>query len=155
MGCAPRRVLTQRHLACNYVHQPLQPSPADQTRRDRGRFHRVPEEPGLGVTVDREAVERWRVSDDTVQKLKERGALYDKPSPRIICTVTYPDGTRIHIAPMNRAYGYFVQGTHPRTRTGSFCDIVHDDGSKDWAVLYDRAREHPGAAGARPDLPRA
>lgn len=112
-----------------------------------GGFHRVPEEPGLGVTVDEEAVEKWRVPDETVRELKEQGELYDKPKPRIICSVVYLDGTRLHIAPMNRAYGYFIQGNGPAHADGVELEIVHDDGSKEWSDLYERALEHPVRSG--------
>ncbi len=108
-----------------------------------GGFHRVPEEPGLGVTVDEEAVERWRVPDETVRGLKEKGELFGRPVPRIICSVAYPDGTRVHIAPMGKAYGYFIQGNGPAHVDGVYLDIVHDDGSKDWADLYESALIHP------------
>ena len=57
--------------------------------------------------------------------------------------MVYPDGTRIHIAPMNRAYGYFIQGNGPAHADGVHLEILRDDGSKEWQDLYERALEHP------------
>ena len=108
-----------------------------------GGYHRVPEEPGLGVTVDEDAVERWKVPEDTVQVLKEKGERYAKPEPRIVNSVVYPDGTRIHIAPMGRGYGYYIQGNGPAHADGVCLEILRDDGSKEWQDLYERVLEHP------------
>ncbi len=108
-----------------------------------GGFHRVPEAPGLGVTVDEDAVERWKVPDETIQKLKKKNKLFDKPTPRIICSVVYPNSARLHISPLSKAYGYFIQGNGPAHEDGVYLEIVHDDGSQEWADLYERTLKNP------------
>lgn len=108
-----------------------------------GGFHRVPEEPGLGVTVDENVIEKLRVPTDKIQDLKTKGEMFSKPVPRLICSVVYPDGTRVHITPMNKAYGYFVQGNGPAHVDGVYLDVSHDDGSTEWNDLYNQALRHP------------
>jgi L-alanine-DL-glutamate epimerase-like enolase superfamily enzyme len=108
-----------------------------------GGFHRVPEEPGLGVTVDEEAVERYRVPDETVQALKKEGKLYDHPKPRILCATVYPDGSVVYLGSMTQGYGYFSNGHGPAHVDGTCLEPWHDDGSKEWADLFERAQIHP------------
>lgn len=107
-----------------------------------GGYQKVPELPGLGVEVDEEAVERYRIPDKTIQALGE-GERYDRPKPRIICSTVYPDGSRIHLAPMHQGYGYFSQGHGPAHMPGVRLEPWHDDGSPEWADLFERAQKHP------------
>ena len=93
-----------------------------------GGYQQVPETPGLGVEVDEEAVERYRIPDTMIQALGE-GERYDRPKPRIICSIVYPDGSRIHLAPMHQGYGYFSQGHGPAHVPGARLEPWHDDGS--------------------------
>ncbi|MBI4553066.1 MAG: enolase [Candidatus Latescibacteria bacterium] len=121
-----------------------------------GGYNRVPEEPGLGVEVDEDAVERYRIPDGQVQELAKKGQLYDHPKRRIICTVVYPDGSRVYLAPMHQGYGYFSAGHGPAHVQGVRLEAWHDDGSKEWADLFARAQQHPvrsreaSAQGAQP-----
>lgn len=108
-----------------------------------GGYHRVPEAPGLGVTVDEEAVEKYRIPDETVQALAREDKRYDRPKPRIICSAVYPDGVRIHLAPMGQGYGYFSQGHGPAYAPDVYLKSWHDDGTKEWADLFERAQKHP------------
>lgn len=107
-----------------------------------GGYQQVPETPGLGVEVDEEAIERYRIPNVTIQGLGE-GERYDRPKPRIICAIVYPDGSRIHLAPMNQGYGYFSQGHGPAHVPGVRLEPWHDDGSREWADLFERAQKHP------------
>ena len=102
----------------------------------------VPEGAGLGVEVDEEAVERFRVSRDVMEALPE-GERYDRPEPRIICSTVYPDGSRIHLAPMHQGYGYFSQGHGPAHMPGVRLESWHDDGTQEWADIFERAKKHP------------
>ena len=56
--------------------------------------HKVPDAPGLGVEVNEDAVERFRVPDE---KLDADGYTIH-PVPRIIKTAVYPDGSCIHMS---------------------------------------------------------
>ncbi|MBM3261885.1 MAG: enolase [candidate division Zixibacteria bacterium] len=108
-----------------------------------GGYHRVPEAPGLGVVVDEAAVERYRIPDTKIQELNKEGKLYDRPQPRIVCSTVYPDGSRIHLAPMHQGYGYFSQGHGPAHVDGVRLEPYHDDGTQEWADLFERAKQHP------------
>jgi hypothetical protein len=108
-----------------------------------GGYQQVPETPGLGVEVDEKVVDTYRISEDEVRELASEGRLYDHPKPRIICTAVYPDGTRIHLAPMHQGYGYFSQGHGPAYAAGVYLESWHDDGSDEWADLFERAQKHP------------
>ena len=121
-----------------YSHQ-LLAKPIDVV----GGYHRVPEEPGLGVTVDEAAVARYRIPDDQIQALAKEGKLYDRPFPRIICVAVYPDGSRVHLAPMHQGYGYYSQGHGPAHEDGVYLESWHDDGTKEWDALFEQAKQHP------------
>jgi hypothetical protein len=101
-----------------------------------GGFHKVPEGPGLGVEVDEEAVERYRVPDEQIREFASKGQLYERPKPRIINTVVYQDGSCVHMA-------YVGAGHGPAYAEGVRLETWHDDGSKEWADLFARAQQHP------------
>ena len=86
---------------------------------------RVPDGPGLGVEVDEEAVERFRVPQEVLDGHASRGELFIHPKPRLINAVVYPDGTCIYMDGLS-APGTYVEGV----RTEILDD---DDGSKEWA----------------------
>ena len=80
-----------------------------------GGFHEVPTGPGLGVEVDLEAVERYRVPDAVLAELSgQPGAVAGRdgvrPVPRIINSVVYPDGAAVHMSGSGQGYGYFSEG---------------------------------------------
>lgn len=108
-----------------------------------GGFQQVPEEPGLGVQVDEEIVEKYRIPEQTIQDLKKKGERYDRPKPRIICQVVYPDNSYLHLGAMNQGYGYFSNGHGPAHADGVYLNSIHDDGSKEWADLFEKANKHP------------
>lgn len=108
-----------------------------------GGFHRVPEEPGLGVEVDEETVAKYRIPDQTIQDLNKKGERYDKPKPRIIGQVVYPDHSYVHLGSMSQGYGYYGQGHGPAHVDGVYLNALYDDGSEEWADLFDRAQQHP------------
>lgn len=108
-----------------------------------GGFHRVPEAPGLGIEVDEEAVERFRVPEPVMQEFARKGEVYDRPKPRIIRTVVYPDGSCVHMANARQAYDYYGSGNGPAYVEGVRLEVRHDDGSAQWADLFARAGEHP------------
>jgi L-alanine-DL-glutamate epimerase-like enolase superfamily enzyme len=105
--------------------------------------HKVPDAPGLGVEVDEEAVERYRVPEEELKTFRERGAIYDRPKPRILNTIVYPDSSRIYMAYSSQGYGYFSSGQGPAYVEGVRLEPWPDDGSKEWADLFERAQKHP------------
>ena len=95
----------------------------------------VPEGPGLGFELDRDALQRFRVE-------KPPG----RPEPPRLIETSYPDGTRIDTSSngkvnfmltqgMRAAYPFFVQGAMTR--------LVPDDGTPEWRARYEAARDAP------------
>ena len=108
-----------------------------------GGYHRVPEEPGLGVEVDEEALEQYQVPKEQVLEFAGKGQPYNRPSPRIINTVVYPDGSCVHMGSAGQGYSYFGAGHGPAYAEGVRLEAWHDDGSKEWGDLFARAKQHP------------
>ena len=108
-----------------------------------GGYHRVPEGPGLGVEVDEEAVERFSVPEAAQEPFRRDGQPYDLPEPRIINTAVYPDGSCVHMAFARQGYGYFGAGHGPAQVEGTRMEAWPDDGTREWADLFARARETP------------
>ena len=105
-----------------------------------GGCQAVPEGPGLGVEVDEEAVERYRVPQEKLAACGP-GQMYDPPEARLINTVIYPDGTCIHMGRMGTTY--FTGGQAPVYAQGVRLETRVDDGSQEWANLYQRVRQAP------------
>ena len=99
--------------------------------------HKVPDAPGLGVEVDEEAVEKYRVPQ---QKLDAEGR-YIHPEPEIIKTVVYPDGSCLHIA--GDGLNYFNAGNGEAQMEGARLEVWYNDDSKEWANLFERAQQEP------------
>ncbi len=108
-----------------------------------GGFHKVPNGTGLGVEVNEEAVEQFRVPDQELHPFLDRGELYDHAEPRHLNSVVYPDGSCVHMAFTRQGYGYFGDGHGPAQVEGARLEITPDDGSKEWAELFEQAQERP------------
>jgi hypothetical protein len=100
-----------------------------------GGFHKVPAGPGLGVEVDENAIERHRVPAEAVQACVDRGEVYNKPRPKIIRTVRYPDGSCVYMPGISP--GMSLTPYVPGVRTEAW----HEDGTKEWEELWDRIQE--------------
>jgi len=90
----------------------------------------VPEGPGLGVEVDQEAVEMLRRTP--VPETKRR-----------IATVLYPDGTQWHFADETQRHEAYHFGNAPGFVRGVRLETREDDGSADFADLFDRCSKEP------------
>jgi L-alanine-DL-glutamate epimerase-like enolase superfamily enzyme len=84
----------------------------------------VPQAPGLGVEIDWDAVEKYRVAPD-----------YKKETPRQIHTVSWPDG-RTFISRDGGFRAMFVSGKLTGFVPGMSLDIRLDDGGEDFAAEY-------------------
>jgi len=93
----------------------------------------VPQAPGLGVEVDWDAVEQYRVEPD-----------YKKAAPRQIHALSWPDGRTLY-SPDGGYRGDFVVGKRTGFVPGMSLDIRLDDGGEDFAREY---AEHFGGADA-------
>lgn len=98
---------------------------------------RVPDGPGLGVTVDEEAVERYRVADDTEVSL-----------PRTLIRFWTPGGTAREYASIDHLWRDSLDdATIGRQPAGARFEVIEDDGSDDFATRHRVAGARFGATG--------
>jgi L-alanine-DL-glutamate epimerase-like enolase superfamily enzyme len=95
-------------------------------------YLKAPDGPGLGVTVDEEALERYRMP-----------LPHSLPERRHILSVVWPHGKVVHYARMAQMWTDFLAGNHPVQERGVTMEVRVDDGSADWAELYARAEQGP------------
>ena len=94
----------------------------------------VPEGPGLGVEVDEEAVEMLRRAP--VPEVKRR-----------IATVVYPDGTEWHFGDETQRHEAYHFGSAPGFVRGVRLTTREDDGSADFAELFECCSKEPVLSG--------
>ncbi len=104
-----------------------------------GGYQAVPEGPGLGVEVDEAAVKKYRVPDAELNSLAP-GQLHAHSRPRIINTLIFPDGNRVHMGAMGpHAYD---AASGPGWSEGMRVEPPWaDDGSKEWGRLWGQVRD--------------
>ena len=100
----------------------------------RGGYVQVPEQPGLGVQFDEEALSKYRMEPP-----------YRLPDERHILSVVWPGGRVMHFANMrDHCWPHFRQyGNDPAQEPGATLEIWDDDGSREWADLYARLQSEP------------
>ncbi len=97
-----------------------------------GGLARVPEASGLGVDLDGDAVERYRVE------------AADHSLPRRLIHFRRPTGVSVYCATGGYRsvwWDYFGTGTHPVYERGVSTELLADDDSAEFADLYRRATE--------------
>ena len=92
---------------------------------------RVPEAPGLGLDLDPEAFERYRVEKA------------DHSLPRRLVQVTRPGGNRIFFANSGQKWTFYGNANSPVDDWNCRTDLLDDDGSAEFADLYERASQAP------------
>jgi L-alanine-DL-glutamate epimerase-like enolase superfamily enzyme len=98
----------------------------------RGGLLRVPEGPGLGITVDEAALARYRMTPP-----------YELPYPRHVMTVRWPGGRAVHYTSMAQCWADFQAGNQPAQARGARLTVWPDDGTPEFAELYVRATAAP------------
>lgn len=96
---------------------------------------KVPDAPGLGYELDRDAVERYRVPRPA-----------RRPDPPRLIEVSWPDGRKLYVANTGRVnfmLDLAREGKIPFFERGVKTRLVPDDGSPAWRELYERARRGP------------
>lgn len=96
-----------------------------------GGYARVPEAPGLGVEIDEEAMQRYRVDKA------------DHSLPRRLIKVSRTCGVNVYFANTAQKWVFFGHTNQPVTEWGNRTELLEDDGSKTFADLYARASEAP------------
>ncbi len=95
----------------------------------------IPQRPGLGYELDRDAVQRFRV-----EKPKTR------PEPERLIETRWPDGRVMYTANtghVNFMLNAAVKGDMPFFERGVQTKLVPNDGSARWRELYQKARRGP------------
>jgi L-alanine-DL-glutamate epimerase-like enolase superfamily enzyme len=109
----------------------------------KGGYVRVPEEPGLGVTIDEDALRRYRTTSA------------HKDNARAVYAVERASGDRTYFAGEILAagpdvpLGYWddsLAGNLPAYEEGTRLLALPDDGSPGWQDLYTRVRQAPRRA---------
>jgi L-alanine-DL-glutamate epimerase-like enolase superfamily enzyme len=96
-----------------------------------GGHARVPEEPGLGVAIDEDALERFRVEKA------------DHSLPRRLIKVSRACGANVYFANTAQKWTFFGHGNQPVNEWGNHTELLEDDGSRRFADLYERASQSP------------
>ena len=96
-----------------------------------GGHARVPEEAGLGVQIDEKALERYQVEKA------------DHSLPRRLIRVRRPTGVNVYLTSPTQNWEFFWSGNQPVDDWGSRTELVDDDGSREFAELFDRASITP------------
>ena len=101
--------------------------------RISGGFARVPEGPGLGVAVDEEALERYRMEPP-----------HALPPPRLLLSVVWPGGRVVHYANLrSHLWQDCLAGNQPVQERGVTTEVRPDDGTPEWSDLWARAERGP------------
>ena len=100
----------------------------------RGGYLMVPEGPGLGVEVNEAALSKYVTEPP-----------YELPHPRHILSVVWPGGRVVHFANMrDHCWPHFRElGNDPVQESGVTLEVWDDDGSKEWADLFERLQSGP------------
>ena len=93
----------------------------------------IPQGPGLGVEVDWDAVERFRI--DPIAK--------PYPHPNLLIRVSWPAGEADYYAHGLQYWDDFMNGRRPVFAPGVKMEVVPDDGSGQWKQLYAEALKKP------------
>jgi L-alanine-DL-glutamate epimerase-like enolase superfamily enzyme len=97
-----------------------------------GGYIRVPEAPGLGVEVDEDALEQYRMEPP-----------YEFPKPRLLLSVKRANGSVTHYASIWDCWREFGRGNEPADERGVRMHVTEDDGTAEWNDLFERAKAAP------------
>jgi L-alanine-DL-glutamate epimerase-like enolase superfamily enzyme len=90
----------------------------------------VPEAPGLGVALDDEAVERFRI-----EPLKQD----PYPTPNLLLAIRWPSGATSYYAHTRQYWDDFQSGRLPLFPKGVYLERVPDNGTREWKEMQARA----------------
>ena len=96
-----------------------------------GGHARVPETPGLGIDMNEDTLERYRVDEA------------DHSLPKRLTKVVRPGNLNIYFVNSGQKWEFFGKGNLPVDEWGSTTELIDDDGSEQFADLYRRASASP------------
>lgn len=98
----------------------------------KGGFYRVPEEPGLGVELNRKTLKRYAVDYTTLD------------TPRHVYRYVRASGeTTVYACGKQELHHVYPEDAQPISEVGSRLDVEEDDGSKRFERLYQEALKAP------------
>lgn len=102
----------------------------------------VPEQPGIGVTIDWDVIQQYRIPP------KEK----PYPYPGLLLELQWPSGDRTYFTNAQQMWEAFGSGELPAFTKGVDLVRIEDDGSPEWNTLYEAAcarpvHRPPGATG--------
>jgi hypothetical protein len=68
---------------------------------------------------------------------------YEFPPPRLLLSVVWPGGRVMHYESLGQCRNDFWVGNNPVQERGVTMEVRPDDGSRDWAELWERASRGP------------
>jgi galactonate dehydratase len=119
-----------------YTHQMIRP--AIQVANGTAP---VPEEPGLGVALDEEAVQRFRVEPLPKEPY---------PAPNLLLAIRWPSGATSYYAHARQYRDDFLAGRLPSFPKGVYLERIPDNGSREWKDLQARAAKGGVHSAGRP-----
>ena len=110
--------------------------PTKQNVEVRNGFTTIPNAPGLGVELDWEVINQYKVPKPPA-----------RPEPARLLETRWPDGRKLYTGSngnVNYMLRKFMKPSNlPYFEPGVTCHLLVNDGSKDWRDLYQRARRRP------------
>mgnify|MGYP006103474439 CR=1 FL=1 len=100
-------------------------------------FHKISDAPGLGISVDLDAVARFRLDPDD-PKASPTFVYQEAPT---LYTIVYRDHSCIRYRDDCRTY--FIDGDGPVYAKGTRLESRENDGSEEWQRLYDATANGP------------
>jgi L-alanine-DL-glutamate epimerase-like enolase superfamily enzyme len=97
-----------------------------------GGYARVPDGPGLGIEIDEDALVAYKMEPP-----------YELPRPRRLLSVVWPGGRVRHYAGQRQLWNDAQAGNVPAQEPGVRTEVRADDGSAEWAELYEQAQSGP------------
>jgi galactonate dehydratase len=119
-----------------YTHQMIRPA----IKVENGTAP-VPELPGLGVALDEDAVERFRVEPFRQEPY---------PAPNLLLAIRWPSGAASYYAHARQYWDDFLSGRLPLFPKGVYLERIPDNGSREWKDLQARAAKGGVHSGGRP-----
>ena len=93
-----------------------------------GGYIKVPDAPGLGVEFDESAIAKYKMEPP-----------YEIPEPRRILSVKFASGRTVHLTEIWKVWEEFRKGHLPVQEPGVRMEVTFDDGTPEWADLFNRA----------------
>jgi L-alanine-DL-glutamate epimerase-like enolase superfamily enzyme len=114
-------------INCNNLYEAGLVTPGIQVENGSAR---IPDGPGLGVELDEDAVERYRIEPLTKRR---------EPPTDILLAIRWPSGGTTYYVSARLYRADFLAGKLPVFARGVYMEQIPDDGSRDWKDLNARA----------------